>query len=191
MNTDEIKNRLSESLSEKRFKHSMGVCGEAVRMAKLFGADTEKAYLAGLLHDCAKCMTDSEQAEFCKKHKIELDDETKLCPPVIHAPLGAVMAETEYGIKDDEILNAIRYHTVARKNMTMLEKIVYVADMTEPGRDFPGVEILRELSEKNIDEAFYKAVEQSLIHNLRCGNIIHPGTLEAWNDIIMKRGKEI
>ncbi len=187
MNTDEMKIKLAQALPQKRYLHSLGVCDESVRMAKLFGADESKAYLAGLLHDCAKAMTDDEQLKFCEKHKIELDEITKQCPPVIHAPLGAVMAQTQYGITDTEILNAIRYHTVARRGMSLLEKIVYVADMTEPSRDFSGVEVLRELSQTDIDEAFREAVKQSLIHNLRCGNYIHPNTLESWNDIVKEK----
>lgn len=182
MNMNEIKIKLSQALDENRFKHSLGVCEESVRMAQLFGADTDKAYAAGLLHDCAKCLQRSEQIRLCEEYIT--DEMTKKCPPVIHAPLGAVIAQTEYGITDMDILNAIRYHTVARSGMSLLEKIVYVADMTEPNRDFFGVEVLRELSKKNIDEAFREAVKQSLIHNLRCGNFIHPNTLEAWNDII-------
>ncbi len=182
MNTDEMKMKLSQALGETRFRHSLGVCEESVRMAKLFGADTEKAYLAGLLHDCAKHISVEKQKELCEKYKI--DSITKQCPPVIHAPLGAVMAEIEYGVTDSEILDAIRYHTVARSGMTLLDKIVYVADMTEPNRNFTGVEVLRELSGTNIDEAFCEAVKQSLIHNLKSGNFIHPNTFEAWNDII-------
>ena len=178
-----LREKLSDSLRKKRYEHSLGVCEESVRMAKEFGADRDKAFVAGLLHDCAKCLRKAETDELIKKYDIELDSMTKQCEPVMHAPLGAVVAEHEYGIKDAEILDAIRYHTVARKGMSLLEKIVYVADMTEPHRDYPGVDELRKASKKDIDEAYAIAVKCSLIHNINKGSVIHPNTLEAWNDI--------
>lgn len=181
MNTEEMKAELSSELTGKRYRHSLGVCGEAVRMAELFGADTEKAYIAGLLHDCAKCLSNEAMAELYARSGA--DEEELECPPVIHAPLGAVVAREKYGITDAEILGAIRYHTIARENMSLLEKIIYVADMTEPTRDFPGVDSIRRLSEQAIDPAFKEAVKQSLAHNLSNGNFIHPNTLKAWNYI--------
>ncbi len=183
MNRKQMQTKLSEALKKKRFAHSLGVCGEAVRMARLFGADVKKAYIAGLLHDCAKCLTRDEERELCEKYDFEPDDMTKACHPVLHAPLGAIVARYDYGVEDEEILDAIRYHTVARKDMTLLDKIVYVADVTEPNRDYDGVETLRKLSKRSIDDAFFEAVRQSLTHNLKKGVIIHPNTLEAWNDI--------
>lgn len=183
MDNKELQKKLGSSLKKKRFEHSLGVCGEAVRMAALFGADEEKAYIAGLLHDCAKCLSRDEETEVCKKYNIYLDDMTDRCHAVAHAPIGAVLAEHEYGITDPEILDAIRYHTVARADMTLLDKIIYVADMTEPNRDYDGADELRKLAKKNIDAAYREAVRQSLIHNLNKGAIIHPNTLEAWNSI--------
>ena len=189
MNKKQMQDKLKRSLKKKRFEHSQGVCAEAVRMAELFCADTKKAYIAGLLHDCAKCLTRDEEKDICKKYNFEPDEMTKICHPVLHAPLGAIVARYEYGVEDPEILDAIRYHTVARANMTLLDKIIYVADMTEPHRDYEGVETLRRLSKKSIDTAFYEAVRQSLFHNVSKGAIIHPGTLEAWNAICKKNNK--
>lgn len=178
-----LKEKLSDALKKKRYEHSLGVCEESVRMAKQFGADKEKAFVAGLLHDCAKCLTKEEENEIIDRYEIKLDKMTEKCEPVMHAPLGAVVAENEYGIEDEEILNAIRYHTVAREGMSLLEKIVYVADMTEPLRDYPGVDELRKASKKSIDEAYAMAVKYSLLHNINKGSVIHPNTLEAWNEI--------
>ena len=189
MNKKQMQDKLKSSLKKKRFEHSLGVCAEAVRMAELFGTDAKKAYIAGLLHDCAKCLTRDEERKICEKYNFEPDEMTKICHPVLHAPLGAVVAQYEYGVKDTEILDAIRYHTVARADMTLLDKIVYVADMTEPHRDYEGVEILRRLSKKNIDAAFCEAVRQSLLHNVKKGAVIHPGTLDAWNAICKKNNK--
>lgn len=178
-----LKEKLCDALKKKRYEHSLGVCEECVRMAKQFGADKEKAFVAGLLHDCAKCLTKEEEKKIIDKYKINIDRMTEKCEPVMHAPLGAALAEHEYGIDDKEVLDAIRYHTVARENMTLLEKIVYVADMTEPQRDYPGVDELRRVSEKSIDKAYAMAVRCSLLHNINKGSVIHPNTLEAWNEI--------
>lgn len=184
MDEKEMRKKLASALKKKRYKHSIGVSREAVRMAKLFGADEKKAYIAGLLHDCAKGFDRDEQLDICKKYNVRTDEMTDLCPPVLHAPAGAALAEHEYGIADPEILDAIRYHTVARRDMTLLDKIVYVADMTEPGRDYSGVEELRRLSAEDIDKAFFEAVRQSLMFNFEKKTIIHPNTLDAWNGIL-------
>lgn len=189
MNKKEMQGLLQKSLKKKRFEHSLGVCDEAVKMAKLFGADPKKAYVAGLLHDCAKCLTHEEETEIMGKYSFEPDEMTMECHPVLHAPLGAIVAEHVYGIKDEEILDAIRYHTVARRNMTMLDKIVYIADVTEPNRDYDGVEVLRKLAKKNLDAAYKEAVYQALNHNLKKQTLIHPNTLEAWNEICRRNIK--
>lgn len=187
MTKQEMRDKLKKALNKKRYEHSLGVCEEAVKMAKRFGADAEKAYYAGLLHDCAKCLEPDEERMLCKKYSVELDEMTKLCHPVAHAPLGAVVAKYEYGIDDCEILNAIRYHTVAWANMTLLDKIIYTADMIEPNRDFDGVDKLRKLAEEDINDVYFECVRQSLMHNIERKTIIHPNTLEAWNAICKKK----
>ncbi len=183
MGKESMIRRLEQTLKPNRFIHSLGVRDESVKMARIFGADEEKAYIAGLLHDCAKRAQRSDEQELCKRLGYIPDNATAMCPPVLHAPLGAVVAEREYGVTDKEILDAIRYHTVARRGMTLLDKIVYVADMTEPGRDFDGVAPLRALAHEDIDKAFCEALRRSLIYNIDKGAVIHPNTLEAWNEI--------
>ena len=185
MEKDQMREKLKSSLKHKRYEHSLGVCMESVRMAQLFGADTEKAYIAGLLHDCAKCFSRDEEAEWCRRYPEVADQMTLLCHPVLHAPLGAVVARDEYGITDQDILSAIRYHTTACADMKLLDKIIYVADMTEPHRDFDGVDKLRQLAHENIDHAFREAVRQTLLHNIKKGSLIHPDTLDAWNSIVI------
>lgn len=186
MNTDEIKKMLESELDGKRFLHSLGVAEEAAYLAKLFGADEDKAYLAGLVHDCAKNFRYDEAVEYAKEHGEELDDVTLSCPGIVHAPVGAAAAEEKYGITDTEVLNAVRFHTVACVNMTKLEKIVYIADMTEPNRDFNGVGEIRELSRTDLDAAFLKTLGRSIVYNIEKGNTVHPNTLCAWNEICMK-----
>ena len=182
----EIKERLKKELPEKRYIHSLGVADEAKRLAIKYGANAEKAYLAGLLHDCAKGIPTSEQAAECDKRGVKIDEWTRKCPPVIHGFLGEEIAKTEYGITDEEVLSAIKYHTVGAANMTLLEKIIYIADMTEVNRDFPGVEVLRGKVNKSIDEAIKESIRQQLKFNMNKNGVIHPNMIILWNDIIQK-----
>lgn len=182
MDIKKIKEKLKTALDEKRYKHSLSVADEAVRLADRYGYDKDKAYFAGLVHDCAKCMPYNDAI----KSGCELDRETLLCPGVVHAPVGAYIAKREYGITDIEILDAIRYHTVAREGMTLLDKIIYLADIIEPYRDFDGVEELRRLCNQDLDLAFCEALRRSVVFNIEKGNIIHPNTLYAWNEMCIK-----
>lgn len=182
MDNDEIISRLKKTLGEKRFIHTMGVAETAARLAERFGADREKAYLAGLLHDCAKGMKIPDQIKKCEEYGLELDECSRLCPAVIHAPLGAETAKREYGVHDEEILNAIRRHTVGGKSMTPLDKIIYTADMIEPSRDFDGVSRLRSLAELSINDAFFESVKQSIIFNIEKNNPVHPASLDSYNE---------
>ena len=158
---DNYKNKLKSTLSEKRYKHSLGVCDEAVKLAEKYGADTEKAYTAGILHDCAKGYDTDEQIKLCQKYGVVLDDITLACKPVIHAPLGAKIAKAEYGVNDKDVLDAIMCHTVAKENMSLLDKIIY------------------------IDMAFILGLKQSIVFNAQKNKIIHPNTLSAWNYMLM------
>ncbi len=185
-----MKDKLKKELSEKRYKHCLGVRDEAVKLAEKYGADIKKAEVAGLLHDCAKGLDIDEQIRQCEKYKMALDDITLKCKAVIHAPLGAKIAKEEYGIEDEEILEAIRSHTVAKENMSLLDRIIYVADMIEPMRDFDGVEKLRKAAYKDIDEAFIMGMRQSIVHNAEKNKIIHPDTISAWNYILSNTDTE-
>lgn len=179
----EMKIKLQAELKASRYIHSLGVMDEAVALAKLYGVDKTKAELAGLLHDCAKGYTFDEAIAYADKYGIVLDCDTLKCPPVIHAPIGALVAEHEYGITDTEVLSAISNHTVAGRSMTPLDKIIYIADMTEPNRDFDGVDELRRLSRENLDIAYKFAIKSSLLHTIRQNGYMHPMTVFAWNEI--------
>lgn len=182
----EIKEKLRKDLPEKRYIHSLGVADEAKRLAEKYGADADKAYLAGLLHDCAKGIPTSEQATECDRRGVAIDKWTRKCPPVIHGFLGEEIAKAEYGITDEEVLNAIKYHTIGAAGMTLLEKIIYIADMTEVNRNFPGVEILRQRVSESIDEAIKESIKQQLEFNMSKNGVIHPNMIILWNDIIQK-----
>ncbi|MCD8391017.1 MAG: bis(5'-nucleosyl)-tetraphosphatase (symmetrical) YqeK [Firmicutes bacterium] len=188
---EKIKNRLEKILPKKRYIHSLGVADEARRLAAIYGADEDKAYLAGLLHDNAKAYPIEKQIALCADYGVKLDDALLQCPPVIHGFLGRAIAKKDYKIKDKGILNAIRYHTVGRAGMSLLEKIIYIADMTEPSRDFDGVEDLRRQVDADLDEALIMCIREQLA--VQCGrrSTIHPNMICMWNDLILNKGERI
>lgn len=177
---DFINSKLHYVLTPKRYKHTQGVAQESLQLAKRYGANTDKAYLAGLLHDCAKCLTDEEKLKLCDEYNIKLDDILKTQPDLTHSFLGAKIAEEEYNIKDKEILDAIAYHTTGRPNMSLLEKIVFIADYIEPNRDyFEGLDKVRDLAYKDINKAVIYALESTMNYNKNKRRIIHPLGIKA------------
>ena len=186
MEIDKIKEKLKGKLKKNRYIHTLGVAKEARRLALIYGEDADKAYLAGLLHDCAKGYSIDEQIKLSKEYGVELDDNLLNSPPVIHGFLGVEIAKREYGVSDIEILNAIRYHTVGRAGMTVLEKIVYIADLTEENRDFDGVEELRENVDKDLDRTLILCLKQQFVVQGMRENTIHPNMVYMWNDLLIK-----
>lgn len=174
-----MKRRLRRALNDKRYMHSIGVEKEAVKLARIYGADIKKARIAGLLHDCAKGYKDAGAIEAATKYHLQPDDYQLQSPKLLHAPLGARVAALEYGIKDQEILSAIQFHTTGKENMTLLEKIIYIADMVEEGRNFPGVQNLRELAHRDIDSALIASIRQCVEHVKNKGSVLHPDSLRA------------
>lgn len=181
-NTEQINNKLQKILTHGRFVHTQGVAREAVRLARHYGLDTKKAYVAGLLHDCAKDYTSDEKRKLCKEYKVNLDDIIDKQIDLVHSFLGAVLCKKEYGIKDKDIVNAVRYHTTGRADMSELEKIIYLADCIEPNRkNYEGLEKTRELAYIDLDLAMKYSLESTIKHNENKGRIIHPLSLEAVN----------
>lgn len=178
---------IKDLLTKKRYEHSMGVAVMAKELAERLGADPDKAYLAGVVHDIAKELNPSELYDYCERNGIEISQIEKNNPQLLHAPAGARMLRS-YGICDDDIENAVRYHTVGREGMSLLERIIYLADMLEPSRSFEGVEELRELCDKDFEAAFLMTLRRSIEWNLEKGCLIHEGTLKAWNDRISAGG---
>ncbi len=181
-----MENKIKQLLSEKRYVHSMAVASLARDLANSLGEDGKRAYLAGVVHDIAKEKPIPELIQICEDNNIPLTPVELANPVLIHAPAGAAILK-DYGICDTQIENAVRYHTVGRADMTLIEKIIYFADMTEPNRVYKEVEELRALAKTDFDAAFAKAIEYSLIWNIEKGRLIHPGTLEAWNSILLER----
>lgn len=168
----DFEEKLKTMLTPERFTHSLGVRDTAIRLAKLYKADEKKAEIAGLLHDNAKNMDNIY--ERCRDLEVELDEFEKRNPALVHAKLGAETAKCEFGISDGEIISAIRWHTIGRADMTLLEKIIFVADLTEPGRKFPDILKIRELSEKDIDKALLECVKATVRVNKERGCEVHP-----------------
>ena len=172
-----IRKKLETKLKEERYIHTLGVMYTAASMAMRHGADIQKSMTAGLLHDCGKYCDVNEQIRLCRKHDIELSDAELEVPALIHAKLGTYLARQEYGITDPEILNAITYHTTGRPSMTIIEKIVYLADYIEPGRKkIPGLSEVRAAAFDDIDSAVRMTAESTLAFLKRAGRKVDPMT---------------
>ena len=191
MTKEQMKEKLGELLTDHRYSHSLGVVETAVKMAEIFGANVEKTEIAALLHDCAKQIPHTTQLEMCKEYGIPLDEVKEKELGLLHAELGAYMAERDFGITDTEILDAIRYHTLGRERMTTMEKILYLADIVEPNRkEFEGLAELRQLCFKDLDRALLYGFGLTISHTNRRGHILHNQTIDAEKYIREKLRKE-
>lgn len=189
MNYQQAADKLSQVLSAKRFQHSLGVSESAAKLAAQFGEDVDKAKLTGLLHDCARGLSSNNLLQMAEAFAIVVKDVERCQPVLLHAPLGAYIAQTEYGIDDPQILKAIALHTTGGREMAVLDKIIYVADCIEPGRDFPGVDRLRKLAAVDLDAAMLAAYDQSLHYILEQGLLIHPATIDGRNWLLQRKNK--
>lgn len=178
-----MQDKLQSSLSMNRYIHTLAVVDEAVKLSKVYGVDTEKARIAALLHDCAKDYPDDMKMRLAKEFHVEMDDIIKSQIDLVHSFLGAKVAKREYNVVDYEILEAIRYHTTGKKSMSMLDKIIFIADYIEPNRKvFDGLNEIRALVCTNIDLAVKKALEHTIAYTKQRDRILHPLTLEALED---------
>lgn len=187
MNIEEIREVLAAKLKPARFQHSLGVMAAAKRLAEKYGAASDKAELAGLLHDCARIYENDELTARARQALITPDEIEAAAPLLLHAPLGAVIAAQQFGINDEEILQAIRLHTTGGIMMTVLDKIIYLADMIEPSRVYPNVDKLRSAAEQNLDKAMLLAFNQSINYVIERGQLVHINTIQARNELILGR----
>lgn len=179
---------LQRRLKRGRFIHSVGVANTALRLAKLFGADERKAYVAGLLHDCARQFENEELPAQAERRSIAFGEVERAMPLLLHAYIGAKMISEVYGVDDAEIAQAIWRHTVGAANMTTLDKIIYFADMIEPNRNYPGVDKLRALVETTtLDEILLTALSESIIFVVQKNSLVHPDTIAARNFLLLHR----
>lgn len=178
---------LKKRLTDWRFKHSVNVSAEAVRLAEKYGGDVEKAEFAGLMHDVMKDAGKKEQLEIMQRYGVEMNDVEKNAPSLWHAIAGAVYLEKELGITDTDILNAVRYHTTARAGMSLLEKIIYIADYTSAERDYDGVEHMREACNISLELAMEEALVFSIEEQLKKHAPVEPHTCAAYNEIMLSK----
>jgi predicted HD superfamily hydrolase involved in NAD metabolism len=183
---DNVKSRLEEHLSPKRFIHSLNVMDTAAKLGSKYGADEEKCMLAGLLHDCARDIKGEQVFLLCDRFDIYVDAVSKMQPELLHGPLGAKLAKQDYGVNDEQVLNAINYHTTGREGMSLLEKIVFIADYIEPGRKQPGVDEVRKIAFNDLDKAMAISLDDTLKYVLSKGALIHTLTVSARNYLILK-----
>ncbi len=163
---------LKKNLKLPRFNHSIGVMNMAVKLAKIYSVDENNAKFAGLLHDVAKNMTNTELISYCQENGIELDKVKLESPGMLHADVGADIAKKKFGA-NDEIVEAIKYHTLANVEMTDLDKIIYLADLIEEGRELPGLEPIREMAYRDLDKALVLALEYCIENVKERGKVIH------------------
>lgn len=162
-NIAKMQKKLQNHIDEMRYIHTQGVMYTAAALAMCYGEDLERAQVAGLLHDCAKCIPNDEKLKLCRENDIPVSDTEKEAPFLLHARLGAFIAQEKYGIKDQEILDAIAWHTVGRPEMTLLEKIIFLADYIEPNRTkAPNLDQIRKEAFRNIDFAVYLTMRDTL-----------------------------
>ena len=181
MKREKIEAKLKKELDAQRFAHTLGVVKTAREMARRFGEDEHKAEMAGLLHDCAKCMPLSQMIKVTKDAPI--DPMMRESKALMHAIAGCCVAKDVYGVEDLDVLRAIRWHTTGHAGMTRLEKIIYLADMIEPCRKvYPGLEALRVLCKQDLELAMHQALRMSVDHVRAEGKPLHPDTLAALRD---------
>ncbi|MCT4688454.1 bis(5'-nucleosyl)-tetraphosphatase (symmetrical) YqeK [Vallitalea sp.] len=176
-----IRNLLQKQLSENRYEHTLGVEKTAVSLAEVYNVDIEKARLAALLHDCAKNLSDDKKLELCNKYNIKVTEEEKKNLDLIHAEIGSVMARYDYEISDEDILNAITYHTTGKPNMSNLEKIIYISDYIEPGRTkAPNLDKIRRVVMQDLDKALFMILSDTINYLKTSKKYIVPITMEAY-----------
>lgn len=178
---EEFKALLGERLHEDRYYHSLCVMEEAERLAEKYGADVEKATVAGLLHDITKNEPDAVHKMIFEKGNIPLDEVSKCSRKLYHAISGAYVIEHDLGITDKDILNAVRYHTTAHENMSLLEKIIYMADFISADRTYDGVDELRKTAYTSLEDAMEVALAFSINELVEKGAMLHLDTVKAWN----------
>ena len=177
-----FRQRLQDKLPPMPYEHSLGVAYTAMALAMRYEYDLDRAEVAGLLHDCAKYYTDGEIIKKCRKHEIPLSEAELQAPAVLHAKYGAWLAEHRYGVSDPEILSAIRWHTTGKAEMSLLDKIIYIADYIEPRRDkAPDLPRMRKLAFEDLDQTMFEILDGTLQYLRQKGGNVDPMTNEAYD----------
>jgi predicted HD superfamily hydrolase involved in NAD metabolism len=185
MERDKALKLVSAQLTEHRYQHTLGVVETAVELAERYNVDLYKAEMAAIFHDYAKFRPKEEMKEIIETKGMDmrlLEYNAELW----HAPVGAYLVRKEAGVEDEEILDAIRFHTSGRPGMTMLEKVIYLADYIEPGRHFPGVDEVRELAKDNLEQALISSIRNSITFLMKKNQAVFPETFHTFNELVLK-----
>lgn len=190
MNIEELKAELKKYLStdQNRFLHSIGTMNMCEELAKIYGADIERCKKAGLMHDMAKTLPNKEKLEYVRNNGIEASQTEILIPGILHGKIAADICKKKFEF-DEEMCNAVAYHTTGRPNMSLMEKIVYVADTVEETRNYGDVEYYRNLAKKDIDQAMLEILDYVIDDNLKNGKLILEKSIETRNFILINRKK--
>jgi predicted HD superfamily hydrolase involved in NAD metabolism len=179
--SQKLRKQLEKELKPDRFDHTLGVAYTAASMAFVYGADVEKALIAGYLHDCAKSMSHDEQVEICEKNNIEMTEVERKNHSLLHAKVGMYLARTKYDVYDTDILNAIRWHTTGREDMSLLEKIIYIADFIEPNRKMlENMAEIRKEAFTDIDRCLAHILHDSVVYLRTIGKELDDATMVAY-----------
>ncbi len=187
MTIEEIRALLEKSLPPKRYQHSMRVYETALALGKRHHAEEAKVALAALLHDCGREIPVKESVEKARAFGLPVDFIEAGQPVLLHAKIGACLATQKYGVTDPEVLEAIRCHTTGAETLSLTARIVFLADMLEPGRRFPGVEELRRLAREDLEQAMFTAYRDTICYLLEAGALIHPAAIAGYNRLALQR----
>ncbi len=187
MDLNEYKKIIKPKMGEARYKHSVNVAKEAKYLAKLYGADEHKAEIAGILHDITKEMPKEEQLQIILESGIILDNVKMEAPKLWHGLTGSLYVQKHLGIEDEDILNAIRYHTTGRAGMSVLEKIIFVADFTSEERTYKGIGTMRKKSRKSLEEAMLYGYKFTFTDLSKRELAIHPDEVACYNEIVINK----
>ena len=175
-------------LSDYRFRHSLCVAQEAKRLAERYGADADKAYTAGILHDIMKDTPKEVQQQIFAEYAVDLDAVEKRSTTLWHARSGEAFLRYVLGVTDEEILSAVRYHTTGRAGMSLLEQVLFTADFTSADRNYPDVDVMREYADQSLTKAIRYGVEYTIRDLIEQGRPVHPDTLAVYNEIVLSEG---
>ena len=192
MTIEEMRALLQQSLKPKRYEHSVRVYETALKMAEHYHADVKKVAVAALIHDCGRRIPKEDSVVKAKELGIPVDPVEEAQPILLHAKLGVYYAVHEYGVnpEDREVLDAIRYHSTGTADMTETARIVFLADLIEPGRDFEGVEAIREASFRDLDRGMFLSYENTIRYLLDDGLLIHPDAIAGYNRLAAQYKEE-
>lgn len=187
-----IRKAMEKCQDAKRFEHTLGVAYTAAALAMRYDGDIKNAQIAGLLHDCAKCLSDEKRLSICEKHNISMTEIERRNPFLLHAKVGSFLAMEEYKIKDSDIIHAILNHTTGRPGMSLLEKIIFIADYIEPGRkNAPNLAEIRKLAFEDLDAALLKILSDTLEYLKSTDGEIDPMTARTYEYYVGASGEDI